>query len=223
MRLVRIRFEKVKQAKYISHLDLMRCMSRAMKRAKIPMWYTEGFNPHPYMTFALPLSLGTESLCEAMDIKIEGDILNEEIKQQLSAVMPDDIVIKSVDDAQMNASEIAFAEYKIKIELLKDQISNFYYSSNALMGSESLIVEKLGKKGRQKVLKQVNLIEHIKQYEVEEKEDGIEITVLLSAGNSVNINPSLLVEALVREIEIEPQAVNIIRNNLQTVQGELFL
>ena len=55
---IRIFFEKVGVARYISHLDLMRNFERAMRRADIPFWYTEGFNPRPFLTFALPLSLG---------------------------------------------------------------------------------------------------------------------------------------------------------------------
>lgn len=223
MRLVRIRFEKIGRAKYISHLDLMRFMSRAMKRAQIPMWYTEGFNPHPYMTFALPLSLGTESLCESMDIKIEGNMSNDEIKERLSKAMTEGIDIYCVDEAKVEACEIAFAEYDILLELESSEVSNFFFSAQALLGSEELIVEKLGKKGRQKILKQINLIEHIKTYEVTQNDSGIKITALISAGTSVNINPSLLVEALSREIKTQPKAVKITRKNLQTQSGELFL
>ncbi|NCC87019.1 MAG: DUF2344 domain-containing protein [Clostridia bacterium] len=223
MRLVRIRFEKTGRAKYISHLDLMRFMSRAMKRAQIPMWYTEGFNPRPYMTFALPLSLGTESLCESMDIKIEGEMSNDEIKQRLSKAMTEGINIYCIDEAKVEACEIAFAEYDILLELESSEVSNFFFSTQALLESEELIVEKLGKKGRQKILKQINLIEHIKTYEVTQNDNGIKITALISAGTSVNINPSLLVEALSREIKTQPKAVKITRNNLQTQNGELFL
>ena len=67
---LRVFYEKTGRAKYISHLDINRCMQRALRRAEIPVWYTEGFNPHPYTTFALPLSLGYESLCETMDLRI---------------------------------------------------------------------------------------------------------------------------------------------------------
>ncbi|MEG1819346.1 MAG: TIGR03936 family radical SAM-associated protein [Oscillospiraceae bacterium] len=223
MRLVRIRFEKTGQTKYISHLDLMRYMSRAMKRAEIPMWYTEGFNPRPYLTFALPLSLGTQSLCEAMDIKIESEMSNEEIRERLSQSMPDGIKIYSVEEAKMDAKEIELAEYDIEIELKADEVKNFFFSTQALLGGAELVVEKLGKKGRQKVLKQINLIEYIKSFEVNEQDSGIKITAVISAGNSVNINPSLIVEALLREIGIKPQLINITRKNLQTQSGELFL
>lgn len=223
MRLVRIRFKKTGRAKYISHLDLVRFMSRAMKRAQIPMWYTEGFNPRPYITFALPLSLGTESVCESMDIKIEDDMSNDEIKERLSEAMTEGIDVYCVDEAKVEACEIAFAEYDIVLELESGEVGNFFFSTQALLQSEELIVEKMGKKGRQKILKKINLIEHIKTYEVNQNDNGIKITALISAGTSVNINPSLLIEALSREIKTQPKAVNVTRKNLQTQSGELFL
>ena len=223
MRLVRIRFKKTGRAKYISHLDLVRFMSRAMKRAQIPMWYTEGFNPRPYITFALPLSLGTESVCESMDIKIEDDMSNDEIKERLSEAMTEGIDVYCVDEAKVEACEIAFAEYDIVLELESGEVGNFFFSTQALLQSEELIVEKMGKKGRQKILKKINLIEHIKTYEVNQNDNGIKITALISAGTSVNINPSLLIEALSREIKTQPKAVKITRKNLQTQSGELFL
>ena len=71
---VRATFEKRRRAKYISHLDLMRCMQRAFKRAGVPIWYTEGFNPHAYLMFPLALSLGCESGCECMDFRIDGEM-----------------------------------------------------------------------------------------------------------------------------------------------------
>ena len=71
MRCVRIWFAKEGKVKYISHLDVMRCMSRAVRRARLPLWYTEGFNPHPQLVFALPLSVGMASECELLDFKLD--------------------------------------------------------------------------------------------------------------------------------------------------------
>ena len=88
---VRATFEKRRRAKYISHLDLMRCMTRAFKRAAVPIWYTEGFNPHAYLMFPLALSLGCESGCECMDFRIDGDMTPEEAMQRLNAVLPADL------------------------------------------------------------------------------------------------------------------------------------
>ncbi|MDD6728667.1 MAG: TIGR03936 family radical SAM-associated protein, partial [Eubacteriales bacterium] len=108
MREVRLRFSKTGRLKYISHLDINRAMSRALCRAKIPLWYTEGFNPHPYMSFSLPLSLGVESLCESVDLRITGDISNKEIKDRLNFVLPVGLRIVDVYDNFRDCSEIAF-------------------------------------------------------------------------------------------------------------------
>ena len=70
---VRISFEKKNEASYISLLDLQRVMQRVLKRSGLPVWHTLGFNPHIYMTFACPLSLGQESECECVDVKTEAE------------------------------------------------------------------------------------------------------------------------------------------------------
>ena len=91
---------------YISHLDINRMMTRAVRRAHLPMWYTEGFNPHLYMTFALPLSLGTESNCESVDMRLIDEISLEEVKNRLNAVLPTGIEVTEVSEPLMKASLI---------------------------------------------------------------------------------------------------------------------
>ena len=96
MKSVRIWYRKEGAAKYMSHLDLVRVMGRVFHRAGIPLWYTEGFNPHPFMTFALPLSLGTVGLRETMDIKLEDEISREAILEKMNPCMPDGITVFDV-------------------------------------------------------------------------------------------------------------------------------
>ena len=84
---------------YISHLDVNRLMTRAVRRAKLPMWYTEGFNPHPYIAFALPLPLGQSSESEFMDIRVTGDMTDDEIVARLREVMPQGIEIISAGES----------------------------------------------------------------------------------------------------------------------------
>ena len=83
MKSVRIVFSKTGRIKYVSHLDLVRAMTRAVRRANIPLWYTEGFNKHPYLTFAAPLSLGYEGLRETMDIRMADDFPFDELVKRL--------------------------------------------------------------------------------------------------------------------------------------------
>ena len=70
---MRLRFEKTGRAIYISHLDMMRTMQRVFARAGLELKYSEGFNPHPQISIALPLSVGTGSLCEIMDFRLTSD------------------------------------------------------------------------------------------------------------------------------------------------------
>ena len=197
MRVVRIWFTKTGLSRFISHLDLMRTMTRALRRSSVPLWYTEGFNPHPYLAFALPLSLGMESECESMDIKIEGEVTNEEVFSSLSAVMPDGLKILSVTDPVMDPKVISFGRFEIDFET-EDPPSLKAKIDKTLSGSE-LIVQKLGKKGRRKVLKDVNLIEHIKSFSIDCGENVLRLSVTLPAGSRENINPELLAKKIAEE------------------------
>ena len=94
---VRISFKKMNEASYISLLDMQRVMQRVLKRSGLPVWHTLGFNPHIYMTFACPLSLGQESECECVDVKTEAEAPDfEQWKAALNAIMPAGIVITHV-------------------------------------------------------------------------------------------------------------------------------
>ena len=143
MRAVRLNFSKTGRAIYISHLDINRMMTRAVRRAKLPMWYTEGFNPHPYLTFALPLSLGQSSDCEYMDIRIEGDITDEEILNRLNAVLPEGVKILSVSAPVYDAKEIEKALYFVKLVFKDAETSkSFAERAQTLAEGEELLAEK---------------------------------------------------------------------------------
>ena len=195
MRCVRIWFKKMGMSRYVSHLDLMRAMTRTVRRAKLPLWYTEGYNPHPYMTFALPLSLGMESLCESMDVRIEGDITNEGIFDLLKGAMPPGIELTDVTDPVYDPKFIAFGEFDVLFdteggaEALAEKIKE-------MLSQETLIVQKLGKKGRHKVLKDIDLIEFIIDYKIGVMGDRVKLSVTLPAGSTTNINPSLLADEI---------------------------
>ena len=86
MKNVRLFYSKTGRLKFISHLDMTRFMSRIITRSKIPVWYTEGFNQHVYMNFALPLSLGFESVYEVVDFRLNDDGYSlDECSKQLFA------------------------------------------------------------------------------------------------------------------------------------------
>ena len=114
---MRVFYTKTGTAKYISHLDINRCFQRAMKRAGIPLWYTEGFNPHAYLTFPLPLALGYESLCECVDFRLVEAMEPEEIVRRLNQVMPMGLSVQKAAEPVYPAREIAQAAYEIRLSL----------------------------------------------------------------------------------------------------------
>lgn len=212
MREVRLRFSKTGRLKYISHLDINRAMSRALKRAQIPLWYTEGFNPHPYMSFSLPLSLGVESLCESVDLRIIGDITNDEIKNRLNNVLPTDIKIVDVYDDFRDNSEIVYSDYVYKFEF-KDNEAAFEKIKNVL-SSDEIIALKKGKQGRKRVMKETNIKSFIDKYSISIRNDVIVLNIRLLAGPEKNLNPSLLFDTIIRLIDMDFEWKSIARISL---------
>lgn len=219
MRCVRIWFKKMGMSRYVSHLDLMRAMTRTVRRANLPLWYTEGYNPHPYMTFALPLSLGMESLCESMDVRIEGDIKNEGIFELLKGAMPPGIELTEVTDPVHDPKVIALGEFDILFDVQKDAEALAVVIKD-MLSQDSLIVQKLGKKGRHKVLKDIDLLEHIKDYSVGVMGERVKLSVTLPAGSTTNVNPSLLADEIVKNNE--GVSYTLIRKQLMLENGEKF-
>ena len=110
---VRIKFTQKGIMQFISHLDVDRTMKTVMVRAKIPVHYTEGFNPHPKLVFGLPLSIGVESECEYMDFKVDAEMTYGEIADKLNAALPDQMRVVEAYEPKLSLSDIAFTEYKV--------------------------------------------------------------------------------------------------------------
>ncbi len=201
MREVRLLFSKTDRCKYISHLDINRCMSRALTRAQIPLWYTEGFNPHPYMSFSLPLPLGVESMCESLEIRIVGDISNEDIKKKLNAVLPFGIRIVDVYDDFRDCSEIAFSDYVFKYDFKNNEEAA--EKIKKVLSQDSIMALKRGKQGRRKVFKEVDIKPLIDKYSVSVRDDSTVINARLAAGQQSNLSPELFSQTLLKLSDLE--------------------
>ena len=212
MREVRLRFSKTGRLKYISHLDINRAMSRALKRAEIPLWYTEGFNPHPYMSFSLPLSLGVESLCESVDLRITGEITNKEIKNRLNSVLPEDLKIVDVYDDFRDNSEIVYSDYVYKFEFKDNDLA--LEKIKSVLSSDEIFALKKGKKGKKRIMKETNIKPFIDKYSVSVRGDFIVLNIRLLAGPEKNLNPSLLFDTIIRLIDMDFEWKSISRISL---------
>ena len=188
MKDVRLIFEKRGSLRFISHLDMNRFFTRVMRKSGLDIWYTEGFNPHPYITFALPLSLGFESTYEIVDFRVNDENLSfSEIENAIKAVVPSEIVIIKAVNPVLKTGKIAFTKYNIEFANENDSKEFF-----AFLSKESVVISKRTKRGE------------IKEMDVAEKIESVaEITpntveLILPAGND-NINPSTLVAAFAKE------------------------
>ncbi len=217
---VRIFFTKTGMAKYISHLDLMRCMTRAVKRAQLPLWFTEGFNPHLFMTFARPLSLGVESLCESVDVRLIDEMTFKEIKARLNAVLPPDITVVGVSKPVHKPSEIAFADYEIRLTSEDAPLLQAYIEQN--FAAETLIVLKKAKQGRRKIEKEIDVKPNLFNFKTEVRQDSVWLTLRLTAGDQNNINPALMLSALTNGFPQEIQNTDILKKRVLLENGEVF-
>ena len=214
MREVRLRFSKTGQAKYISHLDTNRVFSRAFARARINLWYTEGFNPRPYMSFSLPLSLGVESLCENVDIRITDDMTDDELKDKVNAVLPVGIRIVNVYDDFMDCDQICFSDYVYRFEF-KDN-DGALQKIKAVLASDEIMALKKGKQGRKRVLKETDIKQFISKYNISIRDNNIVLNIRLLAGVKKNLNPTLLFDTIIRLIDMDYEWKSIARINLLT-------
>ncbi len=188
---IRIKFCKVGDLQYISHLDLQRTMARILVRAKIPMWYTQGFNPHAKVIFGLPLSVGTESECEYIDLRVDRDIRGEEVKERLNRHMTSEMYVLDAYEPASKFQEIAWARYRISIHSANAN-AEAAAALQTLYTTSPLTMTKKSKSGE----KEVDLIPMIREMHVTSPADGeISIDAVLSAGNTEHLNPELLIKA----------------------------
>ena len=214
MREVRLRFSKTGQAKYISHLDTNRVFSRAFARAKINLWYTQGFNPRPYMSFSLPLSLGVESYCENVDIRIIDDLTDEEIKVRVNDALPLGIRIIDVYDDFMDCHDIVYSDYVYKFEFKDNELA--LEKIKAVLESDAIMAQKKAKQGKRRVLKETDIKQFIVKYNISIRDDNIILNISLLAGPDKNLNPTLLFDTIIRLIDMDYEWKSIGRINLLT-------
>lgn len=205
---IRIFFSKTGRAKYISALDLINCFQRALRRTDIPVWHTQGFNPHTYVNINLPLSLGTEGIRESMDIKLTDDMSFDEVKDKLNAVLPSDVRVIEVAYPLKKHTEIEKSVYDIKIKCDIEKLKAFFELP-------SIEVEKKTKRG-------VSTVD-LKPYIQIEDFIGNCFTLYLPSGCDFTLNPSLLFDAYEGLYGEEIEHIDIIRTKILCKDGSEFI
>lgn len=211
-------YAKYGRAKYISHLDFMRSMQRIIKRSKLPVWHTQGFNPHVYIMFPLALPLGTDSRVEIMDFALTQNLPNEQVKKQLGEKCPEGIEIISISQPVHKHTEIKYAEYDIKF---KPSIpaQECLEKWNEFMTLEKIEIEKRTKK------KTVNLVDikpHITVLDAQTDGDNVKLSMRLPAGTDFNLNTNVVLDTFFERYGIEFETICTLRTKIALENGEIF-
>ncbi len=190
---LRVKFKKLGSLQYISHLDLVRTMHKILVRSKLPLWYTEGFNPKPKMIFAAPLSIGTESVCEFMDVRLIDDIPADEAMARLNSNMTDEMQVLEAYYTEDKLTDLKWLAYSMDVKTDGASAELAERCEAALHADEVVIAKKA--KPREDA-KTVNIRPLIKEAEVSFADGMLHIDAVLSADASSFLNPEYVIKAL---------------------------
>ena len=227
MKIIRVKFKKEGDMIYISHLDLQRTLQRAFRRAEIQLSYSQGFNPHPKMSYGNALALGTESQGEYVDIEIEDEITVDKFKERISRELPEGLeFIKCVEidkSVKTLASVIEWGEYLFTIPLERRLSKEFVKSKIVdFMGKEEIIITKKNKKGK---IVEVNIRPLVRTFDVLDIEDDkMTLNAVIATGSIQNLNTNIFIPQILSmfNIELDPLDVDILRRDLYYIEdGEL--
>jgi len=186
----RLLFSKTGRARYISHLDLMRTFQRAFARAKIPIKHTEGFNPHPFVSIALPLSVGFSSQCEILEFGLLEGTDPADVPERLTAAMPEGILVHQCYPVERKLKELCYVNYIMNFEYPEGRPQEAEPAMAELLGRESLVVKKKSNKAKAGFT-EVDLIPRIHSWRIECQSDTMTADLIVSAQNP-GLNPELI-------------------------------
>ncbi len=225
---IRVKFRRGEEVKFISHLDLMKVFERAIRRARLPIAYSQGFNPHPGMVFGLPLSVGVTSEAEYGDFEITDDNLSmDEFMSRLNSQLPAGLEVLAARPRQTKQNimaTISASEYTVVVGVgaectekrLKDCMSRY-------LSQKEIIVKKKTKSG----VKDTDIRNMIFDLDFALQSCGslniIRLSMLVSAGSKANLKPELLVESLFGTLETDFEIERIHRSKLYVRSGEELL
>ena len=212
---------------YTSHLDLQKLLQRAFRRADIKLVHSQGFNPHPKISYGNALALGTESQGEYLDLELEEQIDENEFLKRINNTLPKGINFIKAEyiskDVTSLSSSIEYGEYIFKIELQRP-LSKEYIKSKIsdIMSADEIILSKKNKKGK---MVDVDIRPMIRYFDlVDLSENELVLTATIATGSKANLNTNIFIPKILEDlnIDLEPIDVDIIRRDLyMIVDGDL--
>lgn len=212
-------FEKVGTARFISHLDLMRLFQRAFKRAGLPLTHTQGFNPRPSVSIALPLSLGAESHCELLDFDLESPVPLEDIRNRLNAALIDGIRVREAYDNGAKIKYLALLQSRLTLEYDGGIPAGAEAAIGQLFAREALVLEKKNRNG----VTQQDIIPMIRNLEISRISDGELRLDVLHCCQNPSLNPMQLGAAIEKYLpELTPDYIRVCREEIYTEDKTVF-
>jgi len=215
---LRLRFSKTGRAVYISHLDLMRTMQRAFLRAGMPLKYSEGFNPHAQISFALPLSVGTASLCDLMDFHLNGFMSLSEIPFRLNRALPEGIEVLEAYEWENKFKNIKWLDVEGIFEYDNRSPSEMLPGLMDFFARDSIVIKKKTKSG----VNDTDIAPAIRSITFDAGEGIVTLKALISA-QEPTLNPELLPSALEQLApELKPDFASFTRMQIYDADMRIF-
>jgi radical SAM-linked protein len=217
--MLRALFEKTGNAVWMSHLDLMRLFQRAFKRADLHLKHTQGFNPRPSVSIALPMSVGVESVCELLDFELDGQELScDEICRRLNDALVDGVTVREVYDTGRKIRHLAYLDCVLTLEYDHGVPVGAAEQIRSLFAGGQVIVEKRGKNGPV----EQNIVPMIRKFCVEESDSSLTIHGRVCCQNPT-LNPALIAAAVERYLPAcRPDHVNYRRIEIYDTEETIF-
>ena len=189
----RLLFEKKGSAVWISHLDLMRLFQRAFKRAALPLKHTQGFNPRPSVSIALPLSVGVDSACELLDFDLDGETVPcDEICRRLNETLVSGVRVLDVYETGRKIRDLALLRCKVYLEYDACVPAGAAEEIAELFAREEVNVAKKTKNGMQ----EQNIVTMIRSLEIQPvSETELSVEALVCCQNPT-LNPAQIPAAI---------------------------
>lgn len=217
----RLLFSKTGRACYISHLDLMATFQRVFLRAGVPIWQTQGFNKHAYVSIALPLSVGYSSDCELLEFTLAEGMDIAEVPEHMNAKMPEGIRVAQCYAIETPTKKLAEIDWSITMEYDNGVPAQATEWISALLTQEHLVIQKKSKKAKTGYT-EIDLIPMIHVWEMLPTEHAIEVHARLMAQNP-GLNPSIVVDTICAQCpDAAPDFVRYHRNEVFDERGGVF-
>ncbi len=226
-------YSKEDASRFLSHLDVMRTFERALRRAELPLSYTQGFNPHPKLSFAAPLSVGVAGQCEYLELELFTDLEPAVMLRDLAAVLPEGIGLQDIFCIQDNApaimSLIQQAAYQIELELTETlETAKILACIEGFLEQKEIFVmreTKESRKSNKKVATQkaYNIRPGIIALSIAQVDaQNVSLYMVLKTGSEGNVKPGEVIEAMTKQsaLSVTPYGISMTRTMVWGPDGQ---